>query len=39
MAAQTTVFGLTARMSLRCSRCGTDRSDFVVTSRDNPQPW
>jgi hypothetical protein len=23
----------------RCSRCGTDRTDFVVTSRDNPQLW
>ena len=23
----------------RCSQCGTDRTDFVVTSRDNPQPW
>ena len=22
-----------------CSQCGTDRTDFVVTSRDNPQPW
>jgi hypothetical protein len=20
-------------------QCGTDRTDFVVTSRDNPQPW
>ena len=23
----------------RCSNCGSDRTDFVVTSRDNPQPW
>ena len=22
-----------------CSNYGTDRTDFVVTSRDNPQPW
>jgi hypothetical protein len=22
----------------RCSQCGTDRTDFVVTSRDYPQP-
>ena len=22
-----------------CSQCGTDRTDFGVTSRDNPQPW
>jgi hypothetical protein len=27
------------RLRFRCSRCGTDRTDFVVTSRDNPQPW
>jgi hypothetical protein len=20
-------------------QCGTDRTGFVVTSRDNPQPW
>ncbi len=26
-------------LRFRCSRCGTDRTDFVVTSRDNPQPW
>jgi hypothetical protein len=26
-------------LRLRCSQCGTDRTDFVVTSRDNPQPW
>ena len=26
-------------LRFRCSRCGTDRIDFVVTSRDNPQPW
>jgi hypothetical protein len=23
----------------RCSQRGTDRADFVVMSRDNPQPW
>jgi hypothetical protein len=23
----------------RCSQCGTYRTDFVVTSRENPQPW
>jgi hypothetical protein len=22
-----------------CSQCGTHRTDFVVTSRDNPQSW
>ena len=26
-------------LRFHCSRCGTDRTDFVVTSRDNPQPW
>jgi hypothetical protein len=26
-------------LRFRCSRCSTDRTDFVVTSRDNPQPW
>ena len=26
-------------LRLRCSQCGTYRTDFVVTSRDNPQPW
>ena len=26
-------------LQLRCSQCGTDRTDFVVTARDNPQPW
>jgi hypothetical protein len=26
-------------LRFRCSRCGTDRTDFVVTSRDNPRPW
>ena len=25
-------------LRFRCSRCGTDRTDFVMTSRDNPQP-
>jgi len=24
-------------LQFRCSRCGTDRTDFVVTARDNPQ--
>jgi uncharacterized Zn finger protein len=27
------------QLRFRCSRCGTVRTDFVVTSRDNPQPW
>jgi hypothetical protein len=22
-----------------CSNCGSDRTDFLATSRDNPQPW
>jgi hypothetical protein len=26
-------------LRFRCSRCHTDRTDFVVASRDNPQPW
>jgi hypothetical protein len=26
-------------LRFRCSHCGTDRTDFVVTPRDNPQPW
>ena len=26
-------------LRFRWSQCGTDRTDFVVTSRDNPQPW
>jgi hypothetical protein len=26
-------------LRFRCSQCGTDRTDFVVTSRDYPQPW
>jgi hypothetical protein len=26
-------------LRFRCSQCGTDRTDFVVTSRDDPQPW
>jgi hypothetical protein len=26
-------------LRFRCSQCGTDRTDFVMTSRDNPQPW
>ena len=25
-------------LKFRCSNCGSDRTDFVVTSRDNPQP-
>jgi transposase-like protein len=27
------------KLRFRCSNCGSDRTDFVVTSRDNPQPW
>jgi hypothetical protein len=26
-------------LRFRCSQCGTDRTDFVVTTRDNPKPW
>jgi hypothetical protein len=26
-------------LRFRCSQCGTGNTDFVVTSRDNPQPW
>ena len=26
-------------LRFRCSNCGIARTDFVVTSRDNPQPW
>ena len=26
-------------LPFRCSQCGSDRTEFVVTSRDNPQPW
>ena len=26
-------------LRFRCSQCSTDRTDFVVTSRDSPQPW
>jgi hypothetical protein len=26
-------------LRFRCSQCGTGRTDFVVTSLDNPQPW
>jgi hypothetical protein len=26
-------------LRFRCSQCGTDRTNFVVISRDNPQPW
>ena len=26
-------------LRFRCSQCRTDRTDFVVTSTDNPQPW
>jgi hypothetical protein len=28
-----------SELRFRCSQCGTYRTDFVVTSRDNPQPW
>ena len=27
------------KLRFRCSQCGTDRTDFAVTSRDNPRPW
>ena len=30
---------LRQELRFRCSQCGTDRTGFVVTSRDNPQPW
>jgi hypothetical protein len=33
------VTSLLAMTRFRCSQCGTDRTDFVVTSRDNPQSW
>jgi hypothetical protein len=26
-------------LRFRCSQCHTDRTAFVVTSKDNPQPW
>ena len=26
-------------LRFRCSQCGTDRTDFVVTSRDVVKPW
>jgi hypothetical protein len=26
-------------LRFHCSNCGSDRPNFVVTSRDNPQPW
>ena len=26
-------------LQFRCSQCGTERTDFVMTARDNPQPW
>jgi hypothetical protein len=26
-------------LRFRCSQCRTDRTDFVVTSLDSPQPW
>jgi len=26
-------------LQFRCLQCGTDRTDFVVTSQDNPQLW
>jgi hypothetical protein len=26
-------------LRFRCSQCGTGNTDFVVTSKDNPQPW
>jgi hypothetical protein len=27
------------RLRFRCANCGSRLTDFVVTSRDNPQPW
>jgi hypothetical protein len=30
---------LLTELRFRCSNCGSDRTDFVVSSRDNPQPW
>ena len=27
------------RQQFRCSQCGTDRTDSVVTSRHNQRPW
>jgi hypothetical protein len=27
------------KLRFRCSQWGTGRTDFVVTSRDNPQTW
>jgi hypothetical protein len=26
-------------LRFRCSNCGSERTDFVATSRDNPQAW
>ena len=26
-------------LQFRCSQCGTDRTDFVVTSKDVVRPW
>jgi transposase-like protein len=26
-------------LRFRCSQCGSDRTDFVVTSRDVVKPW
>jgi hypothetical protein len=28
-----------SRLLFRCSNCGSDGTDFVVMSRDNPQAW
>jgi hypothetical protein len=28
-----------AQLQFRCSNCGTDRTDFVVTSRNVVKPW
>jgi hypothetical protein len=30
---------LLTELQFRCSQCGTDRTDFVVTSRDVVKPW
>ena len=27
------------KLQFRCSQCGTDRTDFVVTSRNVVRPW
>jgi hypothetical protein len=27
------------RLQFRCANCGSRLTSFLVTSRDNPQPW